>query len=53
MNGDRAEVLHRLRTEDRFVLVTHESPDGDALGSLVGMQGLLESLGKDSIMYVS
>jgi bifunctional oligoribonuclease and PAP phosphatase NrnA len=53
VTADRAKVLRKLRTEDRFVLVTHESPDGDALGSLVGMQGLLESLGKDSVMYVS
>ena len=45
----RARVERRSRgrscassaTEDRFVLVTHENPDGDALGSLVGMQGLL------------
>jgi len=49
----RAAVLATLREEQRFVLVTHEAPDGDALGSLVGMQGMLTSLGKDSVMYVA
>jgi phosphoesterase RecJ-like protein len=49
----KAEVLRKLRDEDRFVLVTHEGPDGDAIGSLVGMHGILTSLGKDSVMYIS
>ena len=30
------------------MLATHEHPDGDALGSLIAMQGLLTALGKDS-----
>jgi phosphoesterase RecJ-like protein len=34
------------------VLATHENPDGDALGSLVAMQGLLRALGKDSAMFI-
>jgi bifunctional oligoribonuclease and PAP phosphatase NrnA len=49
----RAQVLDRLREDTRFVLATHEHPDGDALGSLVAMQELLRALGKDSLMYVS
>jgi bifunctional oligoribonuclease and PAP phosphatase NrnA len=28
----REEVLDELRDASRFVLVTHENPDGDALG---------------------
>ena len=35
------------------MLVTHENPDGDALGSLVAMQGLLRALGKDSVMLIA
>ncbi len=35
------------------MLAAHESPDGDALGSLVGMQGLLSALGKDSQMFIA
>jgi phosphoesterase RecJ-like protein len=49
----RAQVLERLHEDTRFVLATHEHPDGDALGSLVAMQELLRTLGKDSLMYVS
>ncbi len=49
----RVAVLDALRDGERFLLVTHENPDGDALGSLVGMNGLLQALGKDSVMYMS
>jgi bifunctional oligoribonuclease and PAP phosphatase NrnA len=49
----RERVLERLRDDESFVLATHENPDGDALGSLVAMQGLLSSLGKRSEMFIS
>jgi len=49
----RDQVLGALRDGERFVLVTHENPDGDALGSLVAMHGILGALGKDSLMYIS
>jgi phosphoesterase RecJ-like protein len=49
----RERVLERIREDSRFVLAAHESPDGDALGSLVGMQGLLSALGKDSVMFIA
>jgi phosphoesterase RecJ-like protein len=53
MSPDARElVLQRIRSDTRFVLATHESVDGDALGSLVGMQGLLSALGKDSLMFI-
>ena len=37
----------------RFALVAHENLDGDALGSLIAMQGLLRGLGKDSVIVVA
>lgn len=49
----REQVLEALRQTDRFLLVTHENPDGDALGSLVAMQGVLRALGKDSVMFIA
>jgi bifunctional oligoribonuclease and PAP phosphatase NrnA len=49
----RERVLQRIRADSRFVLAAHESPDGDALGSLVGMQGLLSALGKDSQLFIA
>ncbi len=52
VTSSRALVLDELRGAERFILVTHENPDGDALGSLVGMHGVLSALGKDSVMYM-
>ncbi len=48
----RALVLERIREDSSFVLATHENMDGDAIGSLLAMQGLLTALGKDSLMFV-
>ena len=50
---DKAQVLERLREDERFLLAGHENPDGDALGSLVAMHGLLRALGKDAAMFIS
>jgi len=46
-------VVAELRTRDRFLLTAHEGPDGDALGSLLGMHHLLGQLGKDSVMFMA
>jgi len=48
----RADALDALREGERFVLVTHENPDGDALGSLVAMEGVMRALGKDSLTFI-
>jgi phosphoesterase RecJ-like protein len=48
----RTLVLDELRGSDRFALVTHEHPDGDALGSLVAMHRVLRALGKASVMLM-
>jgi phosphoesterase RecJ-like protein len=55
-NGDRSDrdlVLEELRTAERLLVVTHENPDGDAIGSLVAMQGALFALGKDCLMFIA
>jgi phosphoesterase RecJ-like protein len=49
---DLAAVAEAIRANDRFLLVTHENPDGDALGSILGMKFALDALGKDSVMYL-
>jgi phosphoesterase RecJ-like protein len=48
----REQILDEIRRADRFCLVTHEHPDGDALGSLVAMHRTLSALGKDSVMLM-
>ena len=50
---EQDQVVGALRHAERLLLTTHENPDGDALGSLLAMQLMLEQLGKDSLMYVS
>jgi phosphoesterase RecJ-like protein len=45
-------VVAALRENDRFVVTSHEAPDGDALGSLLGMGLALEQLGKDVVMFL-
>lgn len=45
-------VAAELRARERFLLTAHEGPDGDALGSLLGMHRLLGQLGKDSVMFL-
>jgi phosphoesterase RecJ-like protein len=50
--NDLAAVVEALRSHDRFLLVTHENPDGDALGSLLAMKLALDALGKDAVMYL-
>src|SRR4051795_7370199 len=42
-----------LREHDRFVVATHENPDGDALGSLLATTLGLRALGKDVTMFLS
>jgi phosphoesterase RecJ-like protein len=50
--SSRESVLAELRGAQRLIVVTHENPDGDALGSLIGMQEILVALGKDSLMFI-
>jgi phosphoesterase RecJ-like protein len=49
----RDQVLAEIRAGSGFCLVTHEHPDGDALGSLVAMHRILTALGKDSVMLMA
>ena len=51
--SDLERVGAELRARDRFLLTAHEGPDGDALGSLLGMHQLLTQLGKDSVMFLA
>ncbi len=53
MGSDFEAMLAELRAHDRFLLTAHEGPDGDALGSLLGMHHLLQKLGKDSVMFLA
>jgi len=49
---DMQAVVAALAENDRFVVTSHEAPDGDALGSLLGMGLALRELGKDVVMFL-
>jgi phosphoesterase RecJ-like protein len=53
LTSDIDRVADAIRAGDRFLLTTHENPDGDALGSLLGMHRILEALGKDTVMFLA
>src|ERR687885_2810697 len=43
-------VADAIRGHERFLLTTHENPDGDALGSLLAAKLAFDQLGKDNVM---
>jgi phosphoesterase RecJ-like protein len=49
---DLTAITDALQRHDRFLVVTHENPDGDALGSLLALSLALRQLGKDAVMYL-
>ncbi|HNT86814.1 MAG TPA: 30S ribosome-binding factor RbfA [Candidatus Hydrogenedentes bacterium] len=49
---DLDEIVAVLRECNSFVLTTHVGPDGDAVGSLLGLCHLLHAMGKSSVTCV-
>jgi len=47
------ELVQLIESNQRFVVVAHESPDGDAVGSTLATAHLLEERGKDVFVYNS
>ena len=52
-DSDVPAVAEAIWANDAFLVVTHENPDGDALGSMLAMAIALHGLGKDVVMYLS
>jgi bifunctional oligoribonuclease and PAP phosphatase NrnA len=52
-SSDLHAVVASLREHERFLVVTHENPDGDALGSLLATKLALAQTGKDVLMYLA
>jgi phosphoesterase RecJ-like protein len=53
LEADLDAVVTGLRDGRRFLVTSHENPDGDALGSLLAMHVALRQLGKDSVMLLA
>src|SRR4051795_6846529 len=50
--SDLQAIAAALRDNEKFLVVTHENPDGDALGSLLATTLALRQLGKDVQMVL-
>lgn len=46
------EIIKIIQGAESFVLMTHLHPDGDALGSLLGLAEILEGFGKKVFRYL-
>ena len=51
--SERQLLLDEIARADKFLLTTHERPDGDAVGSLAAMQLVLTAVGKDARSFVA
>src|SRR3954467_15452574 len=50
--AELGQVAAAIRDRDRFIVTTHENPDGDALGSLLAMTLAPREPGKEAEMYL-
>ncbi len=46
------EIASEIEKRDRFWLVSHSTPDGDSIGSLLALNQALESMGKETTMLL-
>lgn len=47
-----SQVVELIETKSRFAITTHIKPDGDGVGSSLGLMWLLKSLGKEAEVVV-
>jgi phosphoesterase RecJ-like protein len=48
----KQRIVELLRSRNRFAIFSHVDPDGDALGSALGLSALLEAMGKRTEVFV-
>lgn len=46
------EILEEIKIAEKIIILTHESPDGDAIGSSLAMKLALEELGKQADVII-
>ncbi len=46
------EIIEKVKKGKRFLVVSHVNPEGDAVGSLIGMALALKGMGKDVTAYL-
>ena len=47
------DIAKEIKARDNFLLLSHAIPDGDSIGSLLGMYQILKNLGKKSCMLLN
>ena len=43
------KIVEQIQNNQRFLVVAHENPDGDAIGSTLGLANALRGMGKDVV----
>ncbi|MCL2377904.1 MAG: bifunctional oligoribonuclease/PAP phosphatase NrnA [Defluviitaleaceae bacterium] len=46
------QIIELLKTRDRFVIAGHTGPDGDTIGSCLGLAMALDKLGKEAVVVL-
>lgn len=46
------DILEKINQAENIVILTHESPDGDAVGSSLAMQLIIEEIGKNADVII-
>lgn len=49
----KQQLVEALRTAERILITSHENPDGDALGSALALQHVLDRLGKHTTVAMT
>jgi phosphoesterase RecJ-like protein len=52
MSSPEQVIVAAVRDKGSILLATHSNPDGDALGSLLGLAEILEGMGKRVVRYL-
>jgi phosphoesterase RecJ-like protein len=50
-NVEINNILNLLKNNDAFLLASHQDPDGDSVGSLIGLSRLLKNNGNKTAVY--
>ncbi|MCX6113457.1 MAG: bifunctional oligoribonuclease/PAP phosphatase NrnA [Proteobacteria bacterium] len=50
-NATVKQMADLIVGSNSFIVTVHESPDGDAVGSMLALNGMLKLMGKSSLMY--
>lgn len=45
------DIVEKIRSSQRFLVASHQSPDGDAIGSTLGLALALKKMGKDVVAF--